>query len=136
MKPKVAIALIVLTTFATWFIAWELYDSFELWQTISSVKYQNYVFLGMIAECGLSILGLITINKPSPQMPRVKIREQVPSFARNNNPDDDPPDPPFIQLVARVNGIENEQLKMRKDIESIRNFAKLTGPQKEEEKLS
>lgn len=57
-----------------------------------------------------------------------KVRRAVEDFERQ----DPPGDSPFIQLVARVNAVESEQHKMRKDIERIRIFKEAPKPQKEE----
>jgi hypothetical protein len=45
---------------------------------------------------------------------------------------DPPEDSPFIQLVARVNAIENEQHTMKRDIKNLRVFKSMA--QKEEAK--
>ena len=123
MKGKYAIALTALACIATWFIAWELYDTLQLWQTIPNMKYQNYVVLSIFVEAGLALLGYVyQKQKLQPQkieVPKPPGEQDAPSEESS-----------FIGLTARVNTLETEQHEMRRDIEQIRIFKTLC-PQSE-----
>lgn len=132
MKGKYAITATALLCLATWVIAWELYDTQQLWQTIPNMKYQNYLVLSIVAEAGLSLLGYVYMQKQKlPQrieVPKPPREQELPTMI------DPPEESSFIQLVARVNGIENELPKMKKDIEQIRVFKTMCPQPKEEAK--
>ena len=77
---------------------------------------------------GIVVFGTIAMKLRKAPKTDGKIRRAVEDFERQKQ--DPPGDSQFIQLVAKVNAIENEQKQMRQDIKGLRIF-KSTLPQEE-----
>ena len=122
MKGKYVIALIVLACAITWFAGWLLYDTLALWQTIQNARFSNYLIIVMILEAIAAISIQIRLQKhKQPLHDQITGLESLGSHSQKEPMEDSP----FIQLVARVNSIENEQHQMKKDIKGLRVFKRM-----------
>jgi hypothetical protein len=92
-------------------------------------------FLIILFSIGIFVFTAIglQLRKGRPKGDEQSMRREVESFERKQPKEQDPPeDSPFIQLVARVNAIENEQHTMKRDIKNLRVFKSMA--QEEEAK--
>jgi len=89
------------------------------------------ILLFSLALFGLIIFAVVALRigrGPKNSGDQKTVRKKVEEFERSahSTHDPDPPgDSPFIQLMARVDAIEKDLPSLRRDIESIRNFANL-----------
>ena len=93
------------------------------------------ILLFFLALIGLIVFAIVALRigrtpKSSKEDPH-QTRKKVEEFERMAQDPDPPGDSPFIKLIARVDAVEKELPNLKREIENIRNFAKLLGSQKE-----
>jgi len=86
------------------------------------------ILLFFFALIGLIVFAVVALRigrGPKNLVDQKIVRKKVEEFERSAHDPDPPGDSPFIQLMARVDAIEKDLPSLRRDIESIRNFANL-----------